>query len=48
MEVLILQIFVTFVLGFGAVLFFVSTLRRHEHEHHERLALLPIEEETRR
>ena len=46
MEVLILQIFVSFVLVFGSLLMFVYSIRQRDHEHNERLALFPIEADT--
>ncbi len=45
MEVLSLQVFVSLLLVTGAVAFFVLTVRRRDHEHADRLALLPIEDE---
>ena len=45
MEVLILLVFVSTVLVAGAVAFFVWNVRQGAHEHTDRLALLPLEEE---
>ena len=46
MEVLILQVFVTLMLGLGAVLLYAFTCRQRDFDHADRLALLPIEEEA--
>ena len=45
MEVLILQVFVSLFLVLGSVLLFVNSVRRRDHEHADRLALLPLEKE---
>lgn len=45
MEVLILLIFVSLVLVTGAVGFFAWNLRERNHEHADRLALLPLEDD---
>ena len=46
MEVLILLIFVCVVLVGGAVAFFAWTVRQGTFDHADRLALLPLDEET--
>jgi hypothetical protein len=46
LEVLILQVFVSLVLVAGSLIAFVYSVRRRDHEHADRLALFPIEEET--
>lgn len=45
MEVLILLVFVSVCLATGAVAFFVWNVRQHTHQHTERLALLPLEDD---
>ena len=45
MEVLILQAFVSLLLVGGAVLLFVFSWRQRDHEHADRLALLPAEDD---
>lgn len=45
MEVLILQVFVSFMLVTGAVLLFARTCRQKDYDHADRLALLPLDEE---
>jgi hypothetical protein len=42
-DVLSLQIFVSLVLVFGSVLFFAFATRGKDHQHAERLSLLPLE-----
>jgi nitrogen fixation-related uncharacterized protein len=46
MEVLILTVFASVALVASAVLFFAWNLRQHSHEHIDRLALLPLSDET--
>ncbi len=46
MEVLTLQIFVSLVLVVISILAFASSVRRRDHEHADRLALFPLEEES--
>ena len=41
MEVLILQVFVSLLLG--SILLFVFSVKQRDHEHSDRLALLPLE-----
>jgi hypothetical protein len=48
MEVLGLQIFVSLMLVVGSVLLFAFTAKQRSHEHHDRLALLPLENDTPR
>jgi hypothetical protein len=43
MEVLILQAFVSLMLVGGALLLFIFSWRQRDHEHADRLALLPAE-----
>lgn len=45
MEVLILQAFVSLLLVGGALLLFAVSWRQRDHEHADRLALLPAEED---
>jgi nitrogen fixation-related uncharacterized protein len=44
-EVLILQIFVSLALVAGSLLLFTHSLRRRDHEHADRLALLALEDD---
>jgi hypothetical protein len=44
MEVVILQVFVSLMLVLGAGLLFGFTVRQHDFDHADRLALLPLEE----
>jgi hypothetical protein len=46
-EVVILQIFVSFVLVVGSVLLFLFTCRQRDVEHADRLAILPLENDTK-
>ncbi len=46
MEVLILQVFVSLLLVVGAVLLFTFSVKQRDHEHQNRLALLPLEEDS--
>jgi hypothetical protein len=45
MEVLILQIFVSLLLVVGSLVLFGFSMRQRDHEHADRLSLLPIEQE---
>jgi hypothetical protein len=45
-EVVILQVFVSLVLVAGAVLLFAYSIRQRDHEHADRLSLLPTERDT--
>jgi hypothetical protein len=47
MDVLILTVFASVVLGFGSVLFFAWNVRHRSHEYNEHLALLPLAGEER-
>jgi hypothetical protein len=42
MDVLILQVFVSLVLVLGSVLLFAVSMRNRDHEHADRLSLLPM------
>jgi hypothetical protein len=44
-EILILQVFVSLMLVGGSLLLFVHGMRQRDHEHADRLSLLPVEEE---
>jgi len=44
-EVLVLQIFVSLLLVVGSLLLFGHSLRKRDHEHADRLSLLPLEED---
>jgi len=48
MEVLGLQIFVSLMLVLGSVLLFAFSAKQRDHEHHDRLALLPLEDDSPR
>lgn len=43
MEVVTLQVFVSLMLVLGSVLAFAYSVRRRDHEHADRLSLLPIQ-----
>ena len=45
MEVIVLQVFCSFLLVGSSLLLFALSAKHREHEHHDRLALLPIERE---
>jgi len=45
MSVLVLQVFVSLMLVLGAVLLLAWSIRHSDHEHADRLSLLPLEEE---
>lgn len=47
MTVLALQIFVSLLLVFGAVLLLAFSVKHGDHEHADRLALLPLEDDER-
>ena len=46
MEVLVLQVFVSLMLVAGSVILFAVTCRQRDFDHADRLALLPLDEET--
>ena len=46
MDMLILQVFVSLVLGAGGVILFGFTCRQRSFEHSDRLALLPVEDDA--
>ena len=46
MDILILQVFVSLLLVVSSVILFAFTCRQRSFEHADRLALLPIEDET--
>lgn len=43
MEVLTLQVFVSLMLVVGSIVLFATSVIRRDHEHADRLALLPIQ-----
>lgn len=45
MEIVILLVFVSLVLAIGAVVFFAWSVREGTHQHADRLALLPLEDD---
>jgi hypothetical protein len=47
-EVVILQVFVSLMLVVGSVLLFAFTCRQRDFDHADRLALLPLQDETRK
>jgi cbb3-type cytochrome oxidase maturation protein len=47
MEVLVLTVFASVVMGVAAVLFFAWNVRQRAHEHTEHLALLPLADDER-
>lgn len=48
MEVIGLQVFVSLMLVVGSVLLFAYSAKQRDHEHADRLALLPLENDSRR
>ena len=48
MEVLILQVFVSLLLVVGSIVLFVFTCRSRTFDHADRLALLPVEDDSQR
>lgn len=48
MEVLGLQIFVSLMLVLGSLLLFAFSAKQRDHEHSDRLALLPLEQDSLR
>jgi hypothetical protein len=44
-EVLILQVFVSLLLVVGSILLFGHSMRQRDHEHADRLSLLPLDDE---
>ncbi len=47
MDVLIITVFVSLVLGIGALLLFLKGVRQGDFDHADRLSLLPLEEDPR-
>lgn len=47
MNVIILQVFVGLILAAGALILFAYSVRSGDHEHAERLSLLPIAEDDK-
>lgn len=45
MEVITLQVFVSLMLGVSGVMFFLYSMKKRDHEHADRLALLPMEDD---
>lgn len=45
-EILILQVFVSLLLVLGSVILFAFTCRQRSFDHADRLALLPVEDDT--
>lgn len=46
MNVLVLQVFVSLMLVAGGLLLFAWSVKQADHEHADRLSLLPLEEEA--
>jgi hypothetical protein len=44
-NVLVLQVFVSLMLVLGAVLLFAYSVRHRDHEHADRLSLIPLEDD---
>jgi hypothetical protein len=44
-NVLVLQVFVSLMLVVGSVVLFVYSVRHRDHEHADRLSLIPLEDE---
>jgi cbb3-type cytochrome oxidase maturation protein len=47
-EVLILQVFVSLMLVVGSIVLFAWSMRQRDHEHADRLSLLPIADDDAR
>jgi hypothetical protein len=47
-EVLILQVFVSLMLVVGSLVLFAHSMRQRDHEHADRLSLLPIADDDAR
>jgi hypothetical protein len=45
MNVVVLQVFVSLVLVAGSLILFVHSIRQRDHEHADRLSLVPLEDE---
>ena len=45
MNVVVLQVFVSLMLGAGSIVLFVYSVRQRDHEHADRLSLAPLEED---
>lgn len=43
MNVIVLQVFVSLMLVAGSVLLFITSIKNRDHEHADRLALFPLE-----
>lgn len=48
MNVLILQVFVSLMLVAGSVLLFALSVKQRDHEHADRLSLIPLDDEPTR
>jgi len=48
MNVLVLQVFVSLMLVTSSVLLFAYSVRHRDHEHADRLSLIPLEDDTAR
>lgn len=46
MEVLVLQVFVSLLLVVGSLLLFGFSVRQRDHEHADRLALAPLDDDS--
>lgn len=46
MEILILQVFVSLMLVVGSLLLFGHSMRQRDHEHADRLSLLPLADDV--
>jgi hypothetical protein len=45
-NVIVLQVFVSLLLVAGSVAMFLASVRQRDHQHHDRLSLAPLEEES--
>jgi hypothetical protein len=48
MNVIVLQVFVSLMLVVGSVLLYAFSVRHRDYEHADRLALIPLEDDTAR
>jgi hypothetical protein len=46
MSVVVLQVFVSLMLVAAAVAAFIASVRQKDHQHHDRLSLAPLEEDS--
>ncbi|MBX7114692.1 MAG: cytochrome oxidase [Myxococcaceae bacterium] len=46
MSIIVLQVFVSLLLVTGGVVLFIYSVRQKDHEHADRLSLIPLEDDT--